>query len=90
MGMTLVEKILAKASGRRSVSPGDIVMAKIDVAMVHDITGPLTVKTLEKAGIDRVWDPDKIVVLFDHQVPADSIDAAKNHALMRRFVKKHG
>jgi len=42
MGMTLVEKILAKASGRRSVSPGDIVMAKIDVAMVHDITGPLT------------------------------------------------
>ncbi|MBW9220440.1 3-isopropylmalate dehydratase large subunit [Methanothermococcus sp. SCGC AD-155-N22] len=90
MGMTLVEKILAKASGKRSVSPGDIVMAKIDVAMVHDITGPLTVNTLEREGIDKVWDPEKIVVLFDHQVPADSINAAENHILMRKFVKKHG
>jgi len=90
MGMTLVEKILAKASGKRSVSPGDIVMAKIDVAMVHDITGPLTVNTLEKEGIEKVWDPEKIVILFDHQVPADSINAAENHILMRKFVKKHG
>ncbi|AXI25013.1 3-isopropylmalate dehydratase large subunit [Methanofervidicoccus sp. A16] len=90
MGMTLVEKILAKASGKRSVSPGDIVMAKIDTAMVHDITGPLTVNTLEREGIEKVWDPEKIVVLFDHQVPADSINAAENHILMRKFVKKHG
>ncbi len=89
MGMTIVEKILAKASGKKEVSPGDIVMAKIDRAMVHDITGPLTVKVLEEYGINKVWDNEKIVILFDHQVPADSITAANNHILMRNFVKKH-
>lgn len=89
MGMTLSEKILARASGNKSVSPGDIVMAKIETAMAHDITGPLTVNTLKKEGIDKVWDnEEKIVILFDHQVPADSITAAENHILMRKFVKE--
>ncbi|EHP83388.1 isopropylmalate/citramalate isomerase large subunit [Methanotorris formicicus] len=88
MGMTLAEKILAKASGKKEVSPGDIVMAKIETAMVHDITGPLTVNTLKKEGIEKVWDNEKIVILFDHQVPADSINAAENHILMRKFVKE--
>jgi len=88
MGMTMAEKILAKASGNKSVSPGDIVMAKIDTAMVHDITGPLTVNTLKKEGITKVWDNEKIVILFDHQIPADSITAAENHILLRKFVKE--
>ncbi|WP_421078065.1 isopropylmalate/citramalate isomerase large subunit [Methanothermococcus sp. Ax23] len=89
MGMTLPEKILAKASGNKTVSPGDIVMAKIETAMAHDITGPLTVNTLKKEGIDKVWDnEEKIVILFDHQIPADSITAAENHILMRKFVKE--
>ena len=89
MGMTLSEKILAKASGNKSVSPGDIVMAKIETAMAHDITGPLTVNTLKKEGINKVWDnEEKIVILFDHQIPADSITAAENHILMRKFVKE--
>ncbi|AEH06232.1 isopropylmalate/citramalate isomerase large subunit [Methanothermococcus okinawensis] len=88
MGMTLSEKILAKASGNKTVSPGDIVMAKIETAMAHDITGPLTVNTLKNEGIDKVWDNEKIVILFDHQIPADSITAAENHILMRKFVKE--
>ena len=88
MGMTIVEKILAKASGKKEVSPGDIVMANIDVAMAHDITGPLTVNTLKEYGIEKVWNQEKIVILFDHQVPADSIKAAENHILMRKFVKE--
>ncbi len=89
MGMTLSEKILAKASGNKAVSPGDIVMAKIETAMAHDITGPLTVNTLKKEGINKVWDnEEKIVILFDHQIPADSITAAENHILMRKFVKE--
>ncbi len=87
--MTIVEKILARASGKKEVSPGDIVMAKIDRAMVHDITGPLTVNVLREHNIEKVWDNERIVILFDHQVPADSIKAAENHKLMRNFVKKH-
>ncbi|ABR55878.1 homoaconitate hydratase family protein [Methanococcus aeolicus Nankai-3] len=91
MAMTLAEKILAKASGNKTVAPGDIVMAKIETAMAHDITGPLTVNTLKNEGIEKVWDnEEKITILFDHQIPADSITAAENHALLRKFVKEQG
>ena len=48
------------------------------------------IEELKKEGIEKVWDPEKIVVLFDHQVPADSINAAENHILMRKFVKEQG
>ena len=67
-------------------------MAKIDGAMIHDITGPLAVKGFyEIAGKDaKVWDPSKIVVLFDHQVPADSLKAAENHIMLRKFATEQG
>lgn len=90
MSMTMSEKILAKASGKESVEAGEIVMADIDVAMVHDLTGPLAIESLEKIGTQKVWDPDKIVVPFDHQVPADSLSSADNHIVMRKFVKEQG
>ena len=84
--MTIAEKILARASGRRLVTPGDIVEAKIDVAMVHDLTGPLTVKSLREVGVKKVWDPRRIVIVFDHQAPANSVDAAQNHIMLREFA----
>ncbi|MGC9517721.1 MAG: homoaconitase large subunit [Methanomicrobiales archaeon] len=86
MSMTMAEKILAKAAGRKDVTAGEIVMANIDVAMTHDLTGPLSVESFEKIGTPHVWDPEKIVVIFDHQVPADSLEAASNHMIMREFV----
>lgn len=88
MSMTMAEKILAKAAGKKEVGAGEIVMANIDVAMTHDLTGPLSVESFEKIGVDKVWDPEKIVVMFDHQVPADSLEAAANHITMRKFVKQ--
>jgi 3-isopropylmalate/(R)-2-methylmalate dehydratase large subunit len=90
MSMTMAEKILAKAAGKNEVGAGEIVMANIDVAMTHDLTGPLSVESFEKIGVDKVWDPEKIVVMFDHQVPADSLEAAANHITMRKFVKQQG
>lgn len=86
--MTMSEKILARASGKDKVEAGEIVMADIDIAMTHDLTGPLAVKGFNEIGAKKVWDKDKIVIPFDHQVPADSIDAANNHILMRKFVKE--
>ena len=86
---TMSEKILARASGKDSVEAGDIVIANIDVAMTHDLTGPLSVESFEKIGASKVWDSSKIVIPFDHQVPADSIDSAKNHIIMREFAEKH-
>ena len=90
MSMTMAEKILAKASSKKEIEAGDVVMANIDVAMTHDLTGPLSVEAFEKIGVPRVWDPEKIVILFDHQVPADSLDAVTNHMIMRNFGKKEG
>ena len=86
--MTITEKILARASGKKEVAPGDIVEAKVDVAMAHDLTAPLAVESFRKLGAKRVWDPSKIVLLFDHQTPASSIDAAMNHILLRQFAKE--
>jgi len=90
MAMTMAEKILAKASGNKELQAGEIIMANIDVAMTHDLTGPLSVESFDKIGTKKVWDPEKIVIVFDHQVPADSIDAANNHMIMRKFVEKQG
>lgn len=87
MSMTMAEKILARAAGLEETEAGTIVMANIDVAMTHDLTGPLSVESFQKIGVDKVWDPEKIVVLFDHQVPADSLEAAQNHIFMREFVE---
>ncbi len=88
MAMTMSEKILARASAKDKVEAGEIVMANIDIAMVHDLTGPLAVKGFDEIGKEKVWDREKIVVPFDHQVPADSIDSANNHILMRKFVNE--
>jgi len=90
-GQTLSEKIFSRAA-KKDARAGEFVMAEIDCAMIHDITGPLAVKGFhEIAGRDaRVWDPSKIVMLFDHQVPADSLKAAENHILLRGFAKEQG
>ena len=91
--MTLSEKIFSKAAGK-SVKAGEFVVADIDCAMTHDITGPLAVKGFTEimAGKEekKVWDPKKIVILFDHQVPADSVNAAQNHIFLRQFAAEQG
>jgi len=55
--------------------------------MIHDLTGPLAVKSFEKIGINKVWNNQKIIVVLDHQVPAESIKAAELHKTMRNFAK---
>jgi len=86
--MNITEKILAKASGKSSVRPGEIVDANVDMAMVHDLTGPLAVEAFQKIGTGKVWDNQKIVIILDHQVPAESVKAAELHKMMRRFAKE--
>lgn len=65
-------------------------MAPVDAAMIHDITGPLAVRVFREMGGEHVYDPERIIMLFDHQVPADSIPAAENHVFMRQFAKEQG
>jgi len=86
--MNIIEKILAKASGKDYVSPGEIVEANVDVAMAHDLTGPLTVESFRKIGAEKVWDNQRIVIVFDHLVPASSERSAELHSIMRKFVNE--
>ena len=84
--MNIIEKILANASGKQKVFPGEIVEANIDVAMTHDLTGPLAIKSFREIGAKKVWDNQKIVVILDHLVPASSIISAELHRTVRNFV----
>jgi 3-isopropylmalate/(R)-2-methylmalate dehydratase large subunit len=85
--MNITEKILAKASAKKAVHPGEIVDANVDMVMVHDLTGPLAVEAFKKIGVQKVWNNKKVVVILDHQVPAESVKAAELHKTMRQFAK---
>ena len=88
--MNISEKILARASGKDKVSPGEIVDARVDMVMVHDLTGPLAVESFRKIGVKKVWDNKKIVIILDHQIPASSIQTAELHKMLRVFAGEQG
>lgn len=89
MGMTISEKILARASGKERVEAGEIVEANVDLAMSHD-NAALVSKIFKEIGVDKVWDPDKIVIILDHRAPANIIKAAEAHKSIREFIKERG
>jgi 3-isopropylmalate/(R)-2-methylmalate dehydratase large subunit len=89
MGMTITEKILAKHAGLDSVSPGQFIYATVDMALGNDITAPISIQELEKAGIDKVFDKDRIALVPDHSTPNKDIKAAELCKLMREFAHKH-
>lgn len=90
MGMTITEKIIAAHAQKEKVAPGELVQVKIDLALANDITAPLGIKELEKQKIDRIFDPDKVVLVADHNTPCKDIASAQNVKLMRDFARKYG
>ena len=89
MGMTITEKILAQASGQKSVAPGQLVDAKIDVVMCHDVTTPPAISMLVEKGIDKVFDREKIVVTPDHFQPAKDVKSAELHKRLDNWARRH-
>ncbi len=89
MPKTLAEKILAKVAGVKEVKPGEIIEASVDLVMIHDLTGPLALKVMRDIGIERVWDPERLIVILDHQAPADRVESANLQKQLREFVRKH-
>ncbi len=87
--MTIVEKILARASGKEKVAINEIVMAKVDVAMSHE-NADVVLRSFRDIGVKKVWDPGRIVILFDHRIPADSEKTAQTHKRLREFVREQG
>jgi len=89
--MNMIEKILARASGKDHVSANEYVTANIDMAMMPE-NFRLLITILEKAGIKeenfKLWDPEKLVVILDHRVPPYSVDVARNQKLSREFARR--
>ena len=94
MSMTVVEKILARASGVAAVKAGDVVEPKVDLAMSHENAALVINQFLEiYKGTPlqpRIWDPSRVAVIFDHRVPAESPKTASNQKKVREFVGAQG
>ncbi len=92
--MNITEKILAKAAGKKEVTPGEIIEAKVDLAMTHDGTSPPTINIFRdiarKANVRGVWDPEKIIMVYDHNVPPNIIGAAEFQRITREFANEEG
>ncbi|QIW23463.1 3-isopropylmalate dehydratase large subunit [Sulfolobus sp. S-194] len=87
MPQTLTEKILSRASGK-SVSPGEVVEVNVDIAAFHDLTGYHVIEVMEKAGMLKVFDKQKIVIAFDHLAPPPDVRSAEIQTQIRKFVKE--
>ncbi len=84
---TISEKILAKSSNQEQVSAGDFVKANVDVALNHDVTSVLAFEAMYQMGSEKVWDPDKVIMVLDHVAPPSSVNSARVHNVIRDFVK---
>ncbi len=89
MGKTIAEKIIGEHCGK-DVRPGDIVVAKVDVAMVQDGTGPLSVQELQKMNMERVINPEKTILFLDHASPSPRKELSNAHIILRKFAEKTG
>ena len=90
MKQTLAQKLVARAAGRSSVAPGEIVTCKVDLAMVHDSSGPRRLKPMLERLKAKVWDPSKVVVITDHYLPAYDKESRDIIRIAREWVKEAG
>ncbi len=89
MGMTMTQKILARAAGLDRVEAGQLIEAKLDLVLGNDITTPVAITEFEKAGFTQVFDKDKIAIVLDHYTPCKDIKSAQLCKQAREFAKKH-
>lgn len=85
---TIAEKIMAAHSGENTVKAGDYIKAKLDLVMGSDVTVPLAIKKFKELGFTQVFDPDKVVFVFDHLMPAKDVRSAKQHQFLRNFARQ--
>ncbi|MCR5784631.1 MAG: 3-isopropylmalate dehydratase large subunit [Eubacterium sp.] len=89
MGKTLIEKIIGRNTGK-DVCPGQIVTVNVSRVMIHDIFIPFVAEKFEEMGFEKIWDPDKAVLIYDHLVPASQIDDTRHFKVGNEFVAKYG
>jgi 3-isopropylmalate/(R)-2-methylmalate dehydratase large subunit len=86
--MTITEKILAAHAGRESVSPGELIQVRVDLALANDITAPLAIQVFREIGADRVFDSKRVALVADHFVPNKDIASAEQARILQDFAKE--
>lgn len=89
MGMTITEKILAAHCGRDRVAPGELINARVDLALANDITAPIAIAEFNRSGVEQVFDRDRIALVPDHFTPNKDIRSAEQALIMRQFARRH-
>ena len=89
MGETVIEKIIHHNTGKQ-VKPGDIATVSVDRVMIHDIFIPFVAEKFEEMGFQKLWDPDKAVLIYDHLVPASQLDDTRHFHTGDAFAEKYG
>ena len=88
--MTLAEKILAAHTDKKHASPGEFINVRADLILANDITAPIAIREFQRLGIDRVFDPNKIIMVPDHFMPNKDIASAEQAKIMREFAREQG
>lgn len=86
--MTITEKIFAAHCSKDHVSAGELVSAKVDIALANDITGPIAIQEFNKIGVKNVFDPSRVVLVPDHFVPNKDIKSAQQAKIVRDFSRE--
>ena len=89
MGMTMTQKILARAAGLKEVHAGDLIEADLDLVLGNDITSPVAIKEMDRFSSDQVFDKDKIALVMDHFIPNKDIKSAEHCKCVREYAAKH-
>ena len=89
MGSTLIEKIIEKNTGLSKVAPGQIVTVNVDRVMIHDIFIPFVAEKFEEMGFTKLWDPDKVVLIYDHLVPTSAVEDVRHFKIGDAFADKY-
>ncbi len=90
MGNTLIEKIIMNNTGKASVSPGQIVTVNVDRGMIHDIFIPFVAEKFKEMGFTRIWDTDKVVLIYDHLVPTSQVEDVRHFKIGDAFAEEFG
>ncbi|HEB76029.1 MAG TPA: 3-isopropylmalate dehydratase large subunit [Nitrospirae bacterium] len=88
--MTITEKILAAHAGRKEVSPGELINARVDLILANDITAPIAIREFGKIGAEKVFDPARVAFVPDHFAPQKDIKAAEQCRMLRLFSRDQG
>jgi len=89
VGKTIAEKIISEHAGKE-VSAGEFVVVNVDLAYMHDGTGPLTVRQMKEMGLEQVYDTQRALIFLDHASPSPRQELANDHYMLRQFARRTG